>query len=280
MKKIGIIATGLIGGSLALALKKKKQYEVLAYNRKPEVSEKALKLGAIDGFYENPSSLVQNSDIIVLCAPLASYSNIVTSIKDDLTDKKILTDVGSVKYSSICEIKNILGDKINCFVPAHPIAGSEKGRFDNSKYDLFKGKNLLITTSDIFEIPKNNLREVRNLWGSVEAKVSVIDATLHDKIYAKISHFPQFLCFELGGFFPIHERVYMPEFSRLMNSNKEIWAEIFSYNSTNIKTCLKDFLDSYYANIKNYSTTGSGEINFEQIAHIITETYLQTIRSE
>lgn len=280
MKKVGIIATGLIGGSLALALKKSRQYEILAYNRKHEVSERALKLGAIDGFYNSPESLTQNSDIIIICSPLSTYRNIVESIKGELNNKKILSDVGSVKYSVISEVKNILNDKINCFVPAHPIAGSEKGSFENSKYDLFQNRNLFITESDIFDIDRQNLIEVKKMWEIAGAKTSMMDAKHHDMIFAKVSHFPQFLCFELNEFFPLHERVYMPEFARLMNSNKTIWAEIFSYNLQNMNICIKDFLNSYFSNIKNYTYTGSGEINYEQIAHIITECYLQIVSDE
>lgn len=126
---IAIIGTGLIGGSLAAALKNHTEYNIFCYNRRVEVSQKALELGIIDNFFDSISELVKNSDIIILATPLTTYERLTAEIAKDFTTDKIISDVGSVKFLPTQHILENLDNKFHeCVVPAHPIAGSENRR--------------------------------------------------------------------------------------------------------------------------------------------------------
>jgi len=236
--RIGIIGTGLIGGSLGLALKGNKKYSVYCFNRRVEISKKAVQLGAAQKYFETIEELTKNSDVIIIATPLASYPAICKKISKELTAEKIISDIGSVKYLPVKEaLKNIPKIFHNNFIPAHPIAGSEKAGVENAKAEMFADKKLLITPYSK-TTSAAGIKIISQLWKTAGSKVEMLDAKKHDEIYAHVSHYVQFLSFELSKII----KTNLGEFNRLMNSPREMWNEIFEFNHVNLDKINRKFI--------------------------------------
>lgn len=227
--RVGIIGTGLIGGSLAYALKRSNRYEVSCFNRKTEVSIKAKEQNAVDEYFLNMQELTDKNDIIILGTTLSSYKDIVSDISHQLKGK-ILTDIGSVKEQPSLEIFDILTELSEIFVPAHPIAGKETSGFDSASADLFVNKKLIITPFD--NTRKDNIDEVSRMWIAAGSNVEILPPSIHDEIYASVSHFVQMISFATKNF--IKPNDLTKEFCRLQNSPATMWDEIFLYNNKGI----------------------------------------------
>jgi prephenate dehydrogenase len=246
--KIGIIGTGLIGGSLALALKNiAGKYEVSCWNRDLKNSKKAKNLNAVDSFFENIEDLAIWSDVIFICTPLSTYSEISKKLAKVITKETIITDVGSVKEKPTNIIKSLLPTKFTSnFVPVHPIAGKELSGIDNADKNLFESKKIIICK------PRNckKAKKISQIWSDIKSEIEFLNAKKHDEIYGYVSHYIQLLSFELSSFFSKKEKSELPEFTRLMNSPKSMWNEIFNLNKENLKKIHKEFLSNVQKNLK------------------------------
>jgi prephenate dehydrogenase len=270
--KIGIIGTGLIGGSLALALKKSPKYKIYCYNRRVETSKKAIKLKAVDKYFESIDELAGNSDVIIIATPLGTYADISKKLAPHLNGKKIISDVGSVKSVPTQQVLKIIPAKYKSFfVPAHPIAGKEKGGLENASANLFKGKKLIICKTANCKKGKITAQ----LWKDVGAEIELLNANKHDEIYAFVSHYVQLLSFACAK----HLGKNLGEFSRLMNSPKDIWDEIFLFNRTNLKKVNDKFLISLLRKLR-YIKQYKGANEFEVAAKIIVDSYIETVPSD
>ncbi len=146
INKITIIGVGLIGGSLAKAIKENNLAKVVfGFGRDLNRLEKAQKANVIDQFSTNLKEAINDSDIVIIATPVGSFKEILSEIKPFLTGKIIITDVGSTKTNIASIVSQTLGEHSNCFIPAHPIAGKEKSGFEASESNLFKNKKVIIT---------------------------------------------------------------------------------------------------------------------------------------
>lgn len=236
---IGIIGTGLIGGSLGMALKNKcpEKYRVYGYNRTGKNSQMAIDKGAIDHVCDSIEEITQISDVIIICTPLSSYAGIVSSINKFFTNDKVLSDVGSVKFLPSQEVLKNLHHKFeHNFIPCHPIAGKAFGGVENAEADLFEGKTNIMTFTN--ESSKSAL--VREIWSDVGAINQVMSAQIHDEIYARVSHLPQYISYVLKKY--LFGKEELCEFMRLANSPFDIWKDIFHYNGENISKAKASFV--------------------------------------
>ncbi len=271
--RIGIIGTGLIGGSLGLALKSsKKPYHISCWNRRKEVSERAVKLGAADEYFSSLVELVDNSDVLVLATPLGSYKHIMEEISPHITSDQIITDVGSVKTLPINEALKFLPKKLHGnFVPSHPIAGKEKARIDQAEAKLFRTKLTIIC--GIRKSPAK-VKVIKHIWQDVGSKIILMDMRKHDQTYAFVSHYVQFLSFKLKKFFPKP----LGDFSRLMNSPTEIWDEIFHYNRINLKKINAHYikaLEKYVKSLKAGAEIYPAEITAKMLISMTPKAYIK-----
>ncbi len=262
--RIGIIGTGLIGGSLALALKRAGKHKVYCYNRRIENSKKALKIKAVDEYFESIEELAENCDVMIIATPLGSYTHIGKILAKYLDGKKIISDVGSVKSEPTIKIQAVLPAKYKSFfVPAHPIAGKEKGGLVNADANLYKGKKLIIT-----KMPNcKKAKIIAQIWKDAGAEIEYLNAKKHDEIYANISHYVQFLSHACAKYFPED----LGEFSRLMNSPREIWAEIFMFNKENIKKTNARFIKAFEQKVKTLKPARAKD-KYHYAARIIAQT--------
>lgn len=244
-KTASIIGVGLIGGSLALALKKRGLVnKVIGYGRNEERLRSALELGIIDEF---TTSLKESSsaELIVLSTPLGVFEKIVAELALVLKKGTVLIDVGSVKEWVVNKIEKILPEGVH-FVGTHPIAGSDKTGFENARADLFEGAKVVITPTE--NTDKSAIDRVSELWRKVGAFVEFMSAKEHDRVYALMSHLPHLISFcmvntvaEIDKNLINYAGSGFRSFTRIAKSSPELWGDIFIMNSENILNCLNVF---------------------------------------
>ncbi|CAN4272136.1 TyrA Prephenate dehydrogenase [Methylophilaceae bacterium] len=241
MKKIVIFGVGLIGGSVALALKKAQtkpgSMQIIGLGRNPASLTSALQLGVIDQGLNIEQADMQaalaDADVILIAAPVAQTSGILARIKPHLNPHTVITDAGSTKSDVLASAQTILAEQFNQFVGSHPIAGAEKSGVTAARADLFIGKNVVLTPTA--NTQADALARVTKFWQASGAKVSSMPAQAHDEIFASVSHLPHLLAFalvdelaarpnaaELFGFAASGFR----DFTRIAGSHPEMWRDI------------------------------------------------------
>jgi len=232
---LAVLGVGLIGGSLARALKRKKYCRrVTGSGRHQGNLEKAVALGVIDDFHLNPAEAVRGADVVLLATPLATTGPLCRALAPGLKDDAIVTDAGSAKMSVIDAARAALpAQHFRNFVPAHPIAGTEKSGVEASFAELYE-KHLVILTP-VPETAPAAVERVGAMWRAAGAEVVNMPAERHDEVLAATSHLPHMLAYALvdclarmqereeifrfaaGGF---------ADFTRIASSNPEMWHDI------------------------------------------------------
>ncbi|MEQ1598018.1 MAG: prephenate dehydrogenase/arogenate dehydrogenase family protein [Methylotenera sp.] len=240
MKKLVIFGVGLIGGSVALTLKKAgENTHIIGVGRSEKGLNEALKLNVIDALETNIHKACSDADLILIAAPVAQTASILQSIKPHLNAKTIITDAGSTKSDILATAREILGDQFSQFVGGHPIAGAEKSGVSAAKADLFLGKNVVLTPSP--ETNRGAVAGIADLWQKCGANVSKMSAETHDSIFAAVSHLPHLLAFAL-----VNEIASRPnaaqlfnfaasgfrDFTRIAGSSPEMWRDISLANKS------------------------------------------------
>lgn len=247
--QITIIGTGLIGGSLALALKQlSPPPKIIGVDKKPEVIDTALFLKAVDEGTTSLEEGVKNSDIVFIATPVGTIVKIIKKIIPHLKPSSIVTDTGSVKARIVEEVEKFLPPKIY-FIGGHPMAGSEKEGITAASGFLFKNSYYLLTPTP--KIDTEVFKRLHSLLTQIGARVLTIDAKKHDLAMATISHLPHLVSASLvnlavnqidktenllqlaaGGF---------RDMTRTANSNPELWLDIVFENDSAILKVLKEF---------------------------------------
>lgn len=230
-KQITIIGMGMIGTSLALALKRLDLAEcVMGCDALASSLETAKQRGAIDVGSTNPAEAVREAELVVLATPLSTAQGIAQMIAPALPRGCVVTDVGSVKGRLTEEVQQVLSDGV-VFVPGHPIAGREKSGPEAGDGALFEGKRQILTPL-VQDEPA--VERVAALWRRIGADVVLLDITAHDEIFGLTSHVPHLLAFAaaeaLSGM-PLTMDEQCATFLRIGASNPAMWADVFCYNS-------------------------------------------------
>ena len=259
MNKIVIFGVGLIGGSVALALKKTVAApKIVGVGRNLENLKLALDLGVIDEAESNVAKAVTDADLVLIATPVAQTPKILEAIIPHLGQNAVVTDAGSTK-SDIEQyvIKASRQAKnpqhfLSQFVGAHPIAGAEKSGVTAAKDDLFIGKNVVLTPNE--NTSAEAINRVRDLWQITGANVSEMTAKAHDQIFAAVSHLPHLLAFALVNNLanrPNAKQLFdfaasgFRDFTRIAGSSPEMWRDISLAN----KTALMNELEAYQSEI-------------------------------
>ena len=190
--KVTIIGVGLLGGSVALALRTRKLAGlVYGYARRKTTVREALRLGAVDEAGMDLRMAVADADLIVLCTPIAQMPILVERMLPDLKRGAIVTDVGSVKAPVVRALVPPLRRAGVHFVGSHPMAGSEKGGVTAARADLFCDAVCVLTPDS--RTRSTARRRVETLWQSLGCRVMDMDAGVHDKLVSRTSHLPHLL---------------------------------------------------------------------------------------
>lgn len=249
IQRLTIIGVGLIGGSLARALKQAGQcHEVVGCGRNLDNLEKAVELGVIDRYSTNLADAVDGADRVVVAIPLGNMATIFAAINNALAPQAIITDVGSAKASVIQDARRYLPDHLPRFVPGHPIAGTEKSGVTASFAELFKHRRVILTP--IPETEPQAHAAITAMWQATGAEVVDLSVKYHDEVLAATSHLPHILAYSLvdtlaktegstdvfrfaaGGF---------RDFTRIASSDPKMWHDICLANRPAILEALAYF---------------------------------------
>lgn len=247
INKITIVGVGLIGGSLARALKEKNLAKtVFGYGRDRSRLEEAKKSNIIDDYSTQIEEAVNHADIIVIATPVGTFRNIFSEVKPLIVDDVIISDVGSTKTNIVDIAKEILGDKSQCFVPAHPIAGKEKSGFEASDGNLYIGKKVIITP--IEDNSSESIQVIESMWKNVGAEVDFMSPQSHDDLLGMTSHLPHMLAFSLVNYLvdqnpsaSIYAGGGFKDFSRIASGDAVMWRDICLQNKDKIITHLRGY---------------------------------------
>jgi len=253
VEQLAIVGTGLIGGSFALALKQAGAVrEVLGVGRNPESLKAALERGLIDRIVDWAGAA--QADCILLALPVGDTAAVLQRLAPHLKAGAIVTDAGSTKVGVITAARAALGARSADFVPGHPIAGSEQSGPAAARADLYQGKRVVLTPHA--DIRTDALATVRALWEAAGAQVETLDAALHDRVFAAVSHLPHLAAFTLvdelaqradsDTFFRFAASGFR-DFTRIAGSSPEMWRDIALAN----REALLAELDAYLAALQS-----------------------------
>ena len=249
-KKVTIIGLGLIGSSIARAIKKNNLCKILvAHDKSKIVLKKTLKLKITNYIEPNLKKSVENSDLVIICTPLGTYKNIVSVIKNYLKKTCILTDVGSAKIF-VTNTVNKLINKNTIWIPAHPVAGTEESGPEAGFADLFKNRWCIITP--VNKKNPSSLKKLNNFWKKIGSKVQHMTAEHHDKVMAITSHIPHLIAYNIVGTAANLEKDTKSEvikysasgfrdFTRIASSDPTMWRDIALNNRKQILHMLEKF---------------------------------------
>ena len=240
INKITIIGVGLIGGSLAKAIKENNLAKVVfGYGRDLNRLEKAKKANVIDQFSTNLKEAINDSDIVIIATPVGSFKEILIEIKPFLTSKIVISDVGSTKTNIASIVSQTLGDYSNYFIPAHPIAGKEKSGFEASEANLFNNRKVIITPLETSSPDSINL--IQKMWEGTGADVDFMSPESHDELLGMTSHLPHMLAFSLVNYLisknpsaSIYAAGGFKDFSRIASGDAVMWRDICIQNKDQI----------------------------------------------
>lgn len=250
IKKLTIFGVGLIGGSLALALKKAGYCEtIVGCSRNADHLQKAVDLGVIDRYSLDPVEAVKGADMILLAVPMRAIQPVLESIVGHIEPNAVITDAGSVKGSVIRAASKAFDGKISPnFVAGHPIAGREKSSVEAAIVDLYIDHKVVLTPTA--ETNPDAVLKVKEMWQTAGATVETLDVKQHDDVLAATSHLPHVLAYSLvntlsksqygdavfdyaaGGF---------KSFSRIASSDPVMWRDICLENKEAILSALNNF---------------------------------------
>ncbi len=251
VQTVCIIGTGLIGGSLALALKQSSFCQrVVGSGRTESTLKKAIELGVIDHYETDFSVAVKEADIVVVAVPLSAMKNVFQQIEPGLSSTAIITDAGSAKQSVINDAESVFANSAARFVPGHPISGTEKSGVAAAFTELYQNKKVILTPTETTD--SDALQVISAMWQAVGAEVETMSAQHHDRVLAGTSHLPHILAFGLvdclnnldavdevfrfaaGGF---------RDFTRIASSDPVMWRDICLSNRDDILTMMEKYKD-------------------------------------
>jgi len=190
--KVTIIGVGLLGGSIGLALiRRKLAREICGFVRRKAAVREALKHGAVTSATMDLDDAVTGADLVILSTPISQMDILTTRMLPSLRRGAVVTDVGSVKTPVVRALSPRIREVNAHFVGSHPMAGSEKGSVRAARPDLLQDAVCVVTPDG--RTAKTAARKVRQLWSSLGSRVMTLDPELHDKLVSRASHLPHLL---------------------------------------------------------------------------------------
>jgi len=238
VQRLSIIGVGLIGGSLARALRRAGAVQhITGIGRGRENLERAVELGVVDAYSQDIAAGVKHADMVVVAVPMGMYDQVFEAMAGHVKQGCIISDAGSTKQHAIAAAKRHLPNPA-LFIPAHPIAGTEQSGVEASFADLYIGRRCILTPGVGTDTAA--LAQVENIWKAAGSLVELMDAATHDDLLAGVSHLPHIAAFALvnavrrekteaidpfafaaGGF---------RDFTRIASSSPQMWRDIAQCN--------------------------------------------------
>lgn len=187
-QRVAIFGPGLLGGSLALALRERNLAQAISiYARKPESVPEVKASGVADLISNNPAEVVRGADLVVLCVPVGVMKSLIEAALPGLDPQAIVTDVGSVKAPVVADLEPLLQGKAR-WIGSHPMAGSEQAGFSAARSNLFAAAVTIVTPT--VQTHSETIAQVENFWKNLGSRTVRFDPETHDRLVAQISHLP------------------------------------------------------------------------------------------
>jgi len=255
IKQLTIIGVGLIGGSLARAMKQAGYCQsVVGCGRTEAELQRAVELGVIDRYSTDIAEAVQGADVVLLAVPLGAMESCFRAMQGHLKADAVITDAGSAKASVVAAARAVFVDGLPTgFVPGHPIAGNEQSGVEASFVELYQGRRVILTPLE--SSSADAVETVRRMWQQAGATVDEMVVDHHDEVLAATSHLPHMLayglvdtlvsmdeseeifCLAAGGF---------RDFTRIASSDPVVWRDICLAN----RTALLAIMERYQADLE------------------------------
>jgi len=239
--RVTIIGTGLIGGSLGLALKKAGLARtIVGVGHRQTSLDEALARGAADEITLDVAAGVRRSDLVVLATPVGSFTEVLTRAKPALAAGAIVIDVGSTKGEVVAEIESLIPKEV-IFVPCHPIAGSEQRGVASAREDLFRGATCVVTPTDRTSVAA--LDRVVATWEALGMKVRILSPEGHDRTLAEVSHLPHVAAAALVRVIGIDAESFVGpgwgDTTRIASGDAVLWRDILMSNAEQIAAAVE-----------------------------------------
>ena len=264
-KKMVVAGVGLIGGSLALDMRRLGLVkEIVGYGRSEQNLRFARKKGMIDSYFLRESEIPAGVDFLMMGTPVQATVPLTKAFLPRLNSGCIVSDVGSVKGEIVKGMEKLLPAGMH-FVGAHPIAGSEQWGAEAAYMNLFKGRRCILTPTK--KTDRATLKQMKLLWQRVGARVEIMNAAQHDRILGVVSHLPHVAAFALvnvlgrtnmegvdlksycaGGF---------KDITRIASSRPELWRDICLLNRKAVSKSLADYIYNL-RRMKHWIDNGDG----------------------
>ena len=252
-KKVCVIGCGLIGSSLARAIKKNNlSTKIVSSNRSDAVNKKVIELKIVDDSSSDTKKMVNGSDLIVIATPLSSYENVISKIKNSLKNGTILTDVGSVKENIINLVEKAVPENIS-WISSHPIAGTEESGPEMGFSELFENRWCILTPSK--KAKEKDIKLLETFWKKIGSKVDIMEAKQHDYILSVTSHIPHLIAYNIVNMtLDLQDKKEsgiikysaggLRDFTRIAASNPIMWRDIFIQNKKNTSKMINKFIEN------------------------------------
>ncbi len=234
IEKLAIIGVGLIGSSLALALREANAVNrVTGFGRNRSNLEKGVEIGVLDDFETSIAETVKDADVIVVAVPLGAMGQVFAELQPAVNERTVITDVGSAKGSVVEVADKILGPLMRRFVPGHPIAGTEKSGVEAGFASLYQNRRVILTPTEATD--EDATEVIENMWKSCGAVIEYTTAQHHDKVLAATSHLPHMLAYALVhqlSNLNDHEEIFryasggFRDFTRIASSDPVMWRDV------------------------------------------------------
>ena len=252
-KKVCIIGCGLIGSSLARAIKENNlSKKIVSSNRSDFVNKKVMELKIVDEASSDTKKICKDSDLIIISTPLSSYEEVILKIKNSLKSGSILTDVGSVKENIISLVEKNVPENIS-WISSHPIAGTEESGPEAGFYELFKNRLCILTPSK--KSKDKDIKLLETFWKKIGSKVDIMNAKQHDYILTITSHIPHLIAYNIvNTTLNVQDKKEsdvvkysaggLRDFTRIAASNPIMWRDVFIQNKRNTSKMIDKFIEN------------------------------------
>ncbi|HTG82679.1 MAG TPA: prephenate dehydrogenase/arogenate dehydrogenase family protein [Geobacteraceae bacterium] len=266
IERLAIIGVGLIGGSLARALREQGEVgEIVGIGRGEANLKRAVELGVVDRYTTDPCEGVQGADLVFLATPVCSIAATVERIAPVLAPGCVVTDGGSVKEGVVTPCERLMPAGTH-FVGGHPIAGTEHSGVEASFAALYRGKRCILTPTE--RTDRDALAKVEKMWEVAGSEVILMDVVKHDRVVAAISHLPHMVAYSLvnavEGYDRFDESILrysaggFRDFTRIASSDPAMWRDIALMNRDAILEMM-DYFTRYFAELRALVEQGDGE---------------------
>jgi prephenate dehydrogenase len=258
-QKITIIGVGLLGGSIGLGARKNRVAgEIAGFVRSEKSVCDCEKFGATDFATTDLFAAISNSDLIILCTPLAQMAALAKQILPALKRGAIVTDVGSVKSGVVRELESLFQKSGAHFIGSHPMAGAEKTGVAAARENLFENAVCVLTPTK--KSNANSVRKLEQFWKSLGARVLKMDAAQHDLLVSRTSHLPHVVAATLANLVlnPSNSKAQSQlcangfrDTTRIASGSPEMWRDIALANRKNLSRSV----DAFVGELKKFQAT-------------------------